>query len=123
MKHLKEKAEYSANWSYRLVIEGFSIYKTLKELIEKQEEIFTKLSFEKNESLYQFTEIVIYKLKEIEKNRSYYRDQLSRINMSSDPVPKIKIKHSDIDDTNWLDLNDQCMDVLIEWINEKRHKL
>ena len=79
MKHLEEKAEHSANWSYRLVTEGFSIHKTLKELIESEETLFAKLSFEKNEFLYQFTEIVISKLKAIELGRSYYKKQISKI--------------------------------------------
>ena len=122
MKYLEEKAEHSANWNYRLVVDGFSVHKTLKELIESEERVLTKLSFKKDEFLYQFTEILISKLKAIELSRSYYKKQISKINLSSKFSPQIQIKDSKGYNTNWLDVNDQCMDVLEEWIKEKRHK-
>lgn len=46
---------------------------------------------------------------------SYYKDQFDKINPIGKYLPTLKIRTSETE-TNWIDLSDECIEDLIEWL-------
>ena len=121
MEYLEEKAKFSARWSVELMDAGFSIYKSIDEIINANEDLLLKTRNSPDNPTHQFLLIENKELNHIKSTYSYVKSQLDLITTDGEYPAKVQFndESSPPNKTKWMSLNRESAKVITGFLKER----